>query len=121
MTYGNLSTRKTVVFCTLQFEATHNWPGCDISEVLYLQNEHRHMFHIKAYKDVNHDDRDVEFIKLKRDIAFHLRLTYGGTENTAKLGAKSCEMLAHELMTEFGLSQCEVNEDGENGAIVYAQ
>ena len=32
----------------------------------------------------------------------------------------SCEMLANELIDEFDLYSCEVNEDGEGGAIVYA-
>jgi hypothetical protein len=35
-----------------------------------------------------------------------------------EFGAKSCEMIAIELINEFNLSRCEVNEDNENGAIV---
>lgn len=57
---------KTVVFCTLQIDGTHYWKDCPIEEVSFLRNNHRHMFHIKAYKEVFHDDRDVEFIWLKR-------------------------------------------------------
>ena len=37
-----------------------------------------------------------------------------------EFGAMSCEMLARELIEEFDLCQCEVNEDNENGAIVTA-
>ena len=76
------------------------------------------MFHITAHKVVSHNDRDTEFIKLKRDILAWLHKTYGGINTTAQLGAKSCEMLATELIEEFGLIECTVSEDGENGATV---
>jgi hypothetical protein len=56
------NTVTTEVWCTLQVEATHNWPGCPFEEVDYLRAPHRHLFGIKAYVAVNHDDRDVEFI-----------------------------------------------------------
>lgn len=104
----------TEVFCTLQFEATHNWPGCPFEEVKYLRDPHRHVFHIKAYKLVTHSDRDVEFIMLKHMIQNYLNDQYPSHE----FGAKSCEMLAHDLIERFELSRCEVSEDNENGAIV---
>ena len=110
------------VFCTLQFEGIHNWPNCPIEEVAYLKDPHRHMFHVKAYKKVNHDDRDVEFIWLKHRIQEFLYTEYTNSEytntNVYELGATSCEMIAEKLIKEFKLSRCEVNEDNENGAIV---
>jgi hypothetical protein len=109
---------KTEVFCTLQIEGTHSWPGCPFEEVAYLRDPHRHVFHIKAYKEVSHNDRDVEFIMLKHQIRLHF-LQYSQPEfNLCVFGAKSCEMIATELIKEFKLSRCEVSEDGENGAIV---
>lgn len=114
--YKDVPKFKIEVYCTVLFEALHNWPECPFEEVAYLRDPHRHIFHIKAYKQVNHDDRDVEFIMLKHDISFYLRSTYPGKN----IGAKSCEMLAQELILEFGLSRCEVSEDNENGAIVIA-
>jgi hypothetical protein len=104
----------SAVYCTLQFEGIHNWPNCPIEEVSYLRFPHRHMFHIKAWMVVSHSDRDVEFIWLKHRITEYLDKTYPDHQ----LGAKSCEMLAEELINKFGLAACEVNEDGENGAIV---
>lgn len=100
-----------LVFCKVFFEATHNWENCDIEEVAYLQNEHRHVFHITAYVEVSHDDRDVEFIVLKHRIEEYLQEFYP----TNKLGSMSCEMLAAELIEAFNLSKCIVSEDGENG------
>jgi len=108
------------VFCTLQIDAIHAWYNCPIDEVGFLKQDHRHMFGIKAYKEVNHTDRDQEFIMLKRDIQDYLSDKYfDKTKRTHYLGAMSCEMLAIELIEKFDLSKCEVNEDNENGSIVY--
>ena len=110
---------QTEVYCTLQIDGTHSWPACPFDEVAYLRDPHRHMFHIKAYKPVTHSDRDTEFIMLKHLILHYLRSKYYDCVNhTHVLGSTSCEMLCHELITEFGLSKCEVNEDSENGAMV---
>lgn len=116
---------KTEVYCTLQVEGTHNWPECPFDEVGYLRDPHRHLFHIKAYKKVNHDDRDVEFIMLKHQIEQYLHKRYYEEptkinihDSLHKFGAMSCEMIAKELIQEFDLSRCEVSEDNENGAIL---
>lgn len=110
---------STEVFCTIQIEGLHHWPGCPISEVSYLKDLHRHVFHIKAYKTVSHADRDVEFIVLKHKIQENLFERYFNTEyRMMNFGAMSCEMIAKELISKFNLSKCEVSEDGENGAIV---
>lgn len=107
--------KKTVtIFCSLSYEGIHCWEKCPIDEVSYLRNPHRHMFGIKAYKQVSHSDRDVEFIWLKHRIEEYLKKEYP----THNLGNTSCEMLAEKLIYEFDLSACEVNEDGENGSIV---
>jgi hypothetical protein len=127
----NMSTKqyKEEVYCTLQVEGTHSWPDCPFDEVDYLRDPHRHVFHIKAYKLVTHSDRDVEFIMLKHKIQKHFIENYwtGWEKNTitatpgkalCAFGARSCEMIAKELIEQFDLTRCEVNEDNENGAIV---
>lgn len=112
--------RIVEVYCTLQIEGTHNWPACPFDEVDYLRVPHRHVFHVKAFKPVFHDDRDVEFIMLKHAILDYVKNAYYDQEKKlCVFGRKSCEMLAQELMDQFKLSKCEVNEDNENGAIVY--
>lgn len=117
---------KTEVWVTLQVEGTHSWPKCPFEEVAFLRDTHRHIFHIKAYKEVTHTDRDVEFIMLKREILDYLHFEYtqchdgAETRTVHTFGPKSCEMIATELIEEFELSRCSVSEDLENGAIVYA-
>lgn len=125
-----LRKQRTEVYCTLRVEGIHNWPDCPFEEVSYLRDLHRHQFHIKAHKVVTHSDRDTEFIMLQHRIEAYLLTEYGqeimhetgwticDNKRVCMFGAKSCEMIAEELINEFDLCKCEVNEDGENGAIV---
>ena len=77
------------------------------------------MFHFTAAKKVNHDDRDIEFIMFKRDILNYLYNEYSDNQSrTHEFGAKSCEMLAREILERFDCEWVEVWEDQENGAKV---
>lgn len=110
---------NTLVVATLQVEGTHRWEDCPFDEVGYLRDAHRHMFHIKVVKEVTHDDRDVEIIKLKRQVKGYLEVKYHIPPYfLCDFGCMSCEMIAKELVERFDLESCEVLEDGENGAIV---
>lgn len=104
----------TVVYCTVFFEGIHCWPTCPFEEVKYLRDPHRHIFHIKAFKQVFHDDRDVEFIMLKHKVEDYLKVTFP----QGQMGATSCEMLGRDLMEQFDLIEVDVSEDGENGAFI---
>ena len=113
---------KTNVIAKLEIEGMHNWPGAkDIfPEVAFLSDMHRHKWFITAKKAVNHDDRDVEFIMFKRDILdYLLEEYYNNDTRTHEFGAKSCEMLAKEIMEAFECNYVSVFEDNENGAEVY--
>jgi hypothetical protein len=106
---------KTNIIVNLQFEGVHCWPDCNIPEVYFLKSPHRHIFHIQAKKQVQHDDRDIEFIRLKRQIQAYLKHTYPDGE----LGSNSCESIAKDILEGFELDYCSVLEDGENGAEVF--
>jgi hypothetical protein len=113
---------KTNVIVKLQIEGLHNWPDAQavFPEVGFLSNIHRHKWFITAKKQVNHDDRDVEFIMFKRDIAEYIEQEYYSlTLRTHTFGSKSCEMLAKEILEEFDCVYVSVFEDDENGAEVY--
>lgn len=108
------------IFCTLQVEGLHCWENCDIDEVKYLQLPHRHVFHIKAVKTVYHNDRDIEFIKLKHAITQHFKDKYFSDKfKCHDFKGMSCEMIAEEIGTIFSLDVVEVSEDNENGCILY--
>tara|TARA_R110001592_G_scaffold123185_1_gene330779 strand:+ start:1132 stop:1542 length:411 start_codon:yes stop_codon:yes gene_type:complete len=113
---------KTNVIAKLEIEGMHNWPdaGVHFPEVKFLADPHRHKWFITAKKQVNHDDRDVEFIMFKRDIIDFLSDEYyNSISRTHEFGSKSCEMLAKEIMEEFKCVYVSVFEDNENGAEVY--
>jgi hypothetical protein len=77
------------------------------------------MFHFTVACKVQHDDRDKEFIMLKRDILEYIYEYYYNTSTrTCEFGPRSCEMLAKEVLEEFDAEWVEVWEDMENGAKV---
>jgi hypothetical protein len=69
--------------------------------------------------EVFHDNRDVEFIQLKR------QLERWYSDGTLQLDYKSCEMIANDLYNKVEAKwpdrdiRIEVSEDGENGCRVY--
>lgn len=113
-------TRKIKV--SFQKEGIHRYPAAGVdpklSPVAFLAYPHRHIFHFYVTVSVVHNDRDIEFIMLKRE----LEALY--TSGTMECDYKSCEMLAEELI-DYLVSHypnrtisVEVYEDDENGAIL---
>jgi hypothetical protein len=109
-------TRKEIVI-NLQVEGVHRWEDCDIEEVYFLRDYHRHIFHIEVRKEVSHNDREIEIIMLKRDIIFHLNLNWG-YNGSLFFDNMSCEDIAEWIYKRFECSYVKVLEDNENGAIV---
>lgn len=111
----NAQTITTVVV-----EGVHYWPNCTIDEVGYLSHPHRHLFKIKAFCKVNHDDRDVEFILLGHQIKHYLAVKYWNKNlELLNFGSLSCESIGKEILKVFGgIWAVEVWEDDENGARV---
>lgn len=101
---------ETLIVINLQVEGVHRWEQCPFEDVNFLKNNHRHIFHIKCKKKVFHDDREIEIIRLKREIE---------RETKGQFEGKSCEMIAREMLEKWNLDYCEVLEDGENGAEVW--
>ena len=113
---------KTNIIIRFQLDGMHNFPKAALlfPEAAFLADRHRHMFHFELHKQVNHDDRDVEFICFKRDVMNYLVDQYSDNyRRTLEFGAMSCEMIAKELLEKFDCLSVTVSEDNENGAIVY--
>lgn len=112
-----------VIWITFQKEGIHCYPQAatdpNLKEVSFLANPHRHMFHFRVELEVFHNDRDVEFILLKRELE--------GLYNrgTLQLNNMSCEMIAEELIEYLsnqypGRQICvDVSEDNENGSSLF--
>lgn len=101
-----------------QVELMHCWPEAP-EEVGFLRNPHRHMLFISAKVSVEHNDREIEFIMVKRaldaklkDIIFQAPLRI------------SCEDIAEQIILWLSKTYgkraytVEVFEDNENGAIL---
>jgi 6-pyruvoyl-tetrahydropterin synthase len=106
---------STRVFCTTSFEGFHRWPDAP-EEVAFLRARHRHRFGVRVEVAVSHDDRDVEFILLRRAVEAEIARVQAVLDD----GTWSCERWAAHLLTAFKAVRVEVNEDGENGAVVEA-
>lgn len=105
--------KKFIVIKTT-FEAIHCWPECPIDEVQFLQHPHRHEFYVTMKWEVHHNDRDKEFIVMKREVDFWLQANYDKKD----IGRKSCEDICDELKTAFKDAVfISVFEDNENGVV----
>jgi hypothetical protein len=126
---------KSFVFVTFQQEGIHRYPEAATDptlatrrfgkpedfwlDVAFLADLHRHIFHFRIDMEVFHDNRDVEFIQLKRTI----QRWY--SSETLQLNHKSCEMMARDLYSKLIENWpnrdyvIEVSEDGENGCKMF--
>jgi hypothetical protein len=100
------------IFITTRFEGFHSWPNAP-SEVAFLRDPHRHIFHVRCWREVTHDDRDVEFILWKREIEKQIGLLADANDTKHW----SCERWARAIGERCGAHSVEVSEDGENGAL----
>lgn len=109
---------KVSVIVSFQLEGMHCWPQARevFPDVGFLSDPHRHMFHFKLAVKVNHDDRDVEFIRFKREVIRFLNSMYRKQEGYLDFESMSCEMIARQLFVEYNCDWVEVWEDGENGS-----
>jgi len=115
----NITSAHRWIWVTFQKEGVHCYPAAleapELADVSFLGYPHRHIFHFKVQIQVEHNDRDIEFIQFKRKLeSFY-------STGTLNLNSKSCEMMADDLYTQIATlypTRCviiEVSEDGENG------
>jgi hypothetical protein len=119
---------RSFIWVTFQKEGIHRYPAAatdpklatgDWLDVSFLASPHRHIFHFRVEMEVFHDNRDVEFIQLKRI----LESWY--SEKTLSVDYKSCEMTAKDLYDKIAVTwpsreiRIEVSEDNENGCRIY--
>jgi hypothetical protein len=113
---------KRFIWVTFRKEGIHCYPAAltdpTLDDVSFLGHPHRHMFHFTVAIEVEHNDRDIEFIQFKR----WLEGLY--SNDTLALDHKSCEMIADDLYNQIALKYTDrdvkitVSEDGENGCTI---
>lgn len=111
---------KRWIEISFQKEGIHCYPAAltdpKLADVSFLGNPHRHIFHFYVKLEVFHNDRDVEFIQIKRELESYWTIH--------ELDYKSCEMMA-EMLIEYIADRYKnrdvvvsVYEDDENGAVL---
>ncbi len=102
------------IWITTQFEGLHKYPKAP-EDVSFLRNEHRHLFKVKVWIEVTHNDREIEFFQFKEFV--EKLIDY---EN---LNFLSCEMISDKIgegiVQQYGIERrlrIEISEDGENGS-----
>jgi len=113
-------TQKTYIKIRTQFEGYHFYPnaGSIDPRIQFLENEHRHMFHVEVKISVTSLDRELEFFLCKWALEDFI--------NESKYNHKSCEMIATDLLNNhliptYGADryyEIVVSEDGESDGIV---
>lgn len=97
---------------------THCWTNCPYEEVAFLKNEHHHDFTFTVSCDVEHNDRDLEFIMLRVALKKFMKGYYKIDNEIFRFGSRSCEMLSDEVCSffeeEYGVRnwKVSVSEDG---------
>lgn len=126
----SLTVAKREIWVTFQKEGIHLYPAAKDDpalatggwdDVSFLGVAHRHIFHFRVAIEVQHNDRDIEFIQFKR----WLEGLYN--DGTLELNHRSCEMIAEELAATINNKYpgravtITVAEDNENGATLTFQ
>jgi 6-pyruvoyl-tetrahydropterin synthase len=128
----------TYIIVRTQFEAQHRYPDAP-EEVAFLRNMHRHMFHVEVQIEVSHDDRELEFLLVKRDLDEVLAgrdapkptswpdREYYGMPTLQNLSCEAVARLVRKYLKAkyppttslpYRRIHVKVFEDGENGAYV---
>lgn len=116
--------KQTKIRVINSFIGTHCWKAAP-STVEFLRYPHRHQFSVHTEIDVTHNDREIEFFLLQRDIDLIIAKCFG-SEQTKQLGTTSCEQIAEAIHQDLikieqyrnRLIKISIFEDNENGAIV---
>lgn len=115
------------VYVPFMKEGYHRYPGADTApelatgdqyDVSHLADRHFHYFYFKVWVEVEHTNRSIEFIQLRR----WLESLYAG--GGLEVDHMSCEMLADALYLKISERypgreiRIDVSEDNINGAYI---
>lgn len=109
---------KRSIIVRTSFEGMHQYKDAP-EEVKFLRDLHRHIFYIEAEMEVSHNDRELEFIMVKRGIEKFIK------DDILFSDGVSCEQMAEAiikyLIYRYGERQMIVGvyEDNENGGKIY--
>ena len=110
------------IWVKFQKEGYHKYPAAAtdprLADVKFLAEIHRHIFWFKVDIEVEHNDRDIEFIQFKR----FCESLFSGPSQVLQLDFKSCEMISDDMASQIMKKyparylKISVSEDNENGS-----
>lgn len=112
------------------FRGTHNWPEASKyagDQVQFLEDRHRHTFHVNAELTVSDSDREVEFFVFQSQVDMAIEALYKKEYDSLvyDLGRRSCETIAEQIISRLRSTnghrhtiRVEVWEDNEVGGRV---
>jgi hypothetical protein len=110
---------KRSIWITFKKEGIHSYPeaktNIDLKNVAFLQHPHRHQFGFRVEIDVDHNEREIEFILFKRWVMSLY------DEELLMFNNMSCESIGEELLNKIReryptrTIKIFIDEDGENG------
>lgn len=118
---------STHIIVKTQFTGNHRYPDAP-EEVKFLRDTHRHIFFVEVQIEVFHDDRELEFIMVKRALNVMVQEFVADYRGTF-----SCEMVARDIQKwarenypvpesahprTVRRVEVKVFEDNENGAYI---
>lgn len=121
------SIKKTFVYVTFCKEGFHAYPEAltdpnlatgGFYDVSHLGHRHMHYFYFKVWVAVSHDNREIEFIQLRR----WLENLY--SNGSLELNNMSCEMMCDALYQQISARypdteiRIDISEDNINGSYV---
>lgn len=115
----------TWIYIKTDFIALHMWSKCDINEVKWLRNQHRHKVYVEVHVKVEEHDREIEFFVLKDKVDKIIDKLYSN-KRIKELNNRSMEMICAEirekLMKEYRYKYDDIkvkcSEDNEVGAYI---
>lgn len=94
-------------------EGFHCYPQAK-GNIGYLSARHRHIFEIRCWAKVTHNEREIEINTEQNRIESAFNKAFGAP---CEFGDMSCESIAEWLLGEFPeMSKVQVLEDGYGGA-----
>lgn len=112
--------KKSYIKIRTQFEGFHCYPGAGEidSRIKFLEDRHRHIFHVTVSISVTHFDRELEFFVCKWALNDFIK--------ESEMNNKSCEMIANEILErhlfpKYGMDreyEVVVSEDNESDGII---
>lgn len=111
--------RTKLIIVRFQMPGFHRWEGAN-KEVNYLGFMHRHVFFFECGAEVTHNERELEFMTVAKEVKEHLWDKFWHHDlDGLMFEGRSCESIAEEILDAFDyLEWVKVFEDNENGSVV---